>query len=66
MSVRVKRLDQGIVCPFMRYIESGSYGTSIWVFPAGMEDILIESLVQVIDTVIESENHQLWSSAEKG
>ena len=44
----------------MTHIERGRDGTPVGVFPARMEDVLVKPLVEVIDTVVEGEHHQLW------
>ena len=59
VTIGVKALHQGVVSPLMTHIERGRDGTPVGVFPAWMEDVLVKPLVEVIDTVVEGEHHQL-------
>ena len=59
VTIGVEALHQGIISPLMTHIERGRDGTTVRVLPARMEDVLVQPLVEVIDTVVEGEHHQL-------
>merc|ERR1719384_2890356 len=48
VAVRVERLDQGVVSPLVTHVEGGSDGTTVWVLPTGVENVLVKPLVQVV------------------
>ena len=62
MAVRVERLNQGVVSPLVTHVERGGDRTPVGVLTAGVEDVLVQPLVQVVDRVVESEDNNLRSS----
>ena len=43
----------------MRDIEGAMNGAAIGVLPAGVEDVLVQPLVQIVHAVVEGEAHKL-------
>ena len=54
-------LHVAVICPLVTHIESGGDGTPVGVLPAWMEDVLVQPLVEVIDTVVKGEHHWKWA-----
>ena len=40
-------------------VEGGGDGAAVGVLPAGVEDVLVQPLVQIVHAVVEGEDHQL-------
>jgi len=58
VSVSVQILNLCVVCPFVRHIEGRLDWAAIRVEPSP-EEILIELLVQVVDSIVEGEEDKL-------
>merc|ERR1719384_246510 len=48
VAVRVERLNQGVVSPLVTHVEGGGDGTTVGVLAAGVKDVLVETLVEVV------------------
>lgn len=59
MAIRVQVLDLTIIRPLVRHIEGGTDGTSVWIDSALIEQIRVQLLVQVIDRIVEGQEHYL-------
>lgn len=59
MSTGVKCLHLTIIGPFVGNIECGFYRTSIRILAARIQQLFIQFPIQIIDTIVECEHHQL-------
>lgn len=59
MALRVQILHLTIVGPFVGHIESGAQRTTVGVDASFLEQIVVQLLVEIVDRVIEGEQHQL-------
>lgn len=60
MTRRIQVLHLTVICPFMRNVEGCGDRTAVGVGAALLEQVLVQSLVQVVDGVVEGEQHDLW------
>lgn len=59
MSVGVQVLHLAVVGPFVRHVEGGRDGAAVGVDASALEQRLVKTLVQVVDGVVEGEQHNL-------
>lgn len=59
MTAGVEILDLAVVGPLVRDVESSWDGTSIGVVSALLKQVGVETLVQVVDGVVEGQQHDL-------
>lgn len=59
MTRGVQVLDLTVICPLMRNVEGCGDGAAVGVGAAFLEQILVQALVQVVDGVVEGEQHDL-------
>lgn len=53
MTAGIKILDLAVVGPFMGDVERGRDGTAVRVLPSLLEQISVQTLVQVIHRIVE-------------
>lgn len=58
MSFGVERLHHSVVRPFVRYVECSKDGATVRVLTT-IEDFGVQLVVQIVDCVIESNQHDL-------
>lgn len=59
MALRIQILNLAVVRPFVGHIEGGAQRTPVWIDASFLEQIGVELLVEVVDGIIEGQQHQL-------
>jgi hypothetical protein len=59
VSVGVQVLHLAVVGPFVRHVEGGGDGAAVGVDASALKQRLVQALVQVVDGVVEGEQHDL-------
>ena len=59
VSIGVEILDLSVVCPLVWDVEGAQDGAPVGIDPAGVEDVLVEVLVEVVHAVVEGEDDDL-------
>lgn len=65
MTGSVKILDLTVIGPFMGHIERGRYRAAVGIDTAFFEKVLVQNLVEVIDGVVECQQHDLWNTLHR-
>lgn len=59
MSTRVQGLHLAVIGPFVRHIKSADQRTSVRILAARVEYLFVQFPIQIVDRVVEREQHQL-------
>lgn len=59
MSIGVQVLYLAVVGPLVRHVEGGRDGAPVRVDTAALEQILVELFVQIVDGIVEGQQHNL-------
>ena len=59
MAVSVEVLNLAVIGPFVGHVEGGRYGAAVGIDTLLLEEILVEFFVQIIDRVVECQQHDL-------
>jgi hypothetical protein len=59
VSVGVQVLHLAIVGPFVRHVEGGGDGAAVGVDASALKQRLVQTLVQVVDGIVEGQQHDL-------
>lgn len=59
MSIGIEVLHLAVVRPLVGHVEGGTDGTTVGVNTPLLEQVAVELLVQVVDRVVEGEQHDL-------
>lgn len=59
MASGIEILDLAVVCPLVGDVESGGDGAAVRIFPALLEQVRVETLVQVVHRIVERQQNYL-------
>ena len=59
VSLGVEVLNLAVISPFMGNVECAADRTPVWVLATGVEDVPVVVFVQIIHSVVESQEHNL-------
>lgn len=60
MARGIEILDLAVVGPLVGHIEGGRDGTAVRVLPSLLEQVGVETLVQVVHGIVEGQEDDLW------
>lgn len=55
VTIGIQVLDLTVVCPFVRDIECGGDGATVWVDSALFKQVVVQPFIEIIHRVVESE-----------